>query len=754
MTPAGTSSSTTACASSSTRSATCPSSTSSPASTSAPRTRPRRRAASSTSSSTASSSAGRRRGPGPQVGADIRRHGAYFNGTTGQDLSVFEISLPSEHAAFALRQPEGHPLRARPEPGRARGREGGHPRGARPDGGRPGQRSAADRVLQELFAGHPLRTRVRLRRPRQSSPAATVEGLLGLYRKRFVTAGNAALAVVGDFATADMERLVREVFGALPSDRARAAADLAHGRGRPGRTPSVGSSATSEDGYRSIWPSRPRTTTIADRYATRVLVEALGRGVNPLLSDPPEGRARHRPAGLHGLPGLPLRRRRRHPYQGRALRTWPAVEQAALAFLQRPGGEDYSKKDFLDPEAELAAFDFLESAKNQIPLRRAQAEESGLRLAGSFVRHILLNTREKPGRYLDEIGQRRIGGPAAGGRQVPPPPPYFGRADHVLVTVAPRRGAPVSFPVPDGGPRPFSCALVQAFVPAAASAPREDGPGLGHPPRLPTGRSLRRDGRRLGRPRRTGRRAPGSRRPGHADDAAGPGDPRRGEGRGPHGPGDPDELRLRRGLLGRRHRMPVREPRRGPEGRRPDRDLSPPLGPADLAGRRPCPSTPGRKRTTPPRPRHAAAMTGFSECRSVGSALYGTEESRKAIDRKDVQALLPPPLRPPVRVLHGRLGPRSNDRSAGPARRYFTGFPDAGPPAVPAAPPGPPRERDIRLSRDTETGLRRPRLPPAGPVGRRPRPRRPRRTALGRGPGSRLWRLRAEESWPTRSTRA
>jgi predicted Zn-dependent peptidase len=40
---------------------------------------------------------------GPEISQDIRRHGAYFNAHTSLDLATFEISLPSEHADFALR---------------------------------------------------------------------------------------------------------------------------------------------------------------------------------------------------------------------------------------------------------------------------------------------------------------------------------------------------------------------------------------------------------------------------------------------------------------------------------------------------------------------------------------------------------------------------------------------------------------------------------------------------------------------------
>ncbi len=75
------------------------------------------------------------------------------------------------------------------------------------------ERSAADLVLQALFPGHPYGRSVYGRR--EVISAATAAGLLAFYRKFFV-ADNCAMAVVGDFATADVERRVREVFGPLP----------------------------------------------------------------------------------------------------------------------------------------------------------------------------------------------------------------------------------------------------------------------------------------------------------------------------------------------------------------------------------------------------------------------------------------------------------------------------------------------------------------------------------------------------------
>lgn len=39
---------------------------------------------------------------GKEIISDLRNHGAYFNAHTGRDLSVFDLTLPSEHIDFGL----------------------------------------------------------------------------------------------------------------------------------------------------------------------------------------------------------------------------------------------------------------------------------------------------------------------------------------------------------------------------------------------------------------------------------------------------------------------------------------------------------------------------------------------------------------------------------------------------------------------------------------------------------------------------
>jgi len=332
---------------------------------------------------------------GAQVVTDIRRHGAYFNGNTGPDLAVFEISLPADQADFGLRNQKDILF------GLALSQ-------ADIDGEKPiileeaskmeddPERTALDLALQGLFPGHPYGRSVYGKR--EVIEGATSETLGAFYRKYFV-ADNCAMAVVGDFVPAEMEALIRGIFGPLPKTGFKPEAFPMAGPLK--RSSSRRVERDVREGYLYIAFAAPDYNS-PDLYVMRVLAEALGRGVNPILG----GYLRSQRDSVQNvtMSYIPFR------FGGAAvvsIRADPkdlsVVERAAVSFLNRAHTLSYSKKDFLAPEAEMAAFDYLEMAKNQIRFAQGQAEESGLQLAGSFVRHMLVNTRPDPGRYLDGI---------------------------------------------------------------------------------------------------------------------------------------------------------------------------------------------------------------------------------------------------------------------------------------------------------------------------------------------------------------
>jgi zinc protease len=360
---------------------------------------------------------------GAEVAADIRRHGAYFNGNTGQDLSVFEISVPAEHADFGLRNQRdvlfGPSLR-QDELDTEKEiilEEYSHMED-------DPERASSDLVLQALFDGHPYGRSVYGRR--EVIAAATAEDLRVFHRTFFV-ADNAALAVVGDFAAEDMERRIREIFGPLP--RAGFESPSFPLAPPPKKSSSRRFERDVREGYLVLAFPAPAYND-PDRYAMSVLVEALGRGVNPLLAAFLFGR-RDSVQNV-SMSYLPLR------YGGAAVvsvkadaRDLTAVERLATTFLRRVHGASFSKQDFPAAEDRMDAFDYLEMAKNQIRFATGQAEESGLQLAEALVRHMLLNTRADAGPYLEAIGRVDSGDLRKAASR------YLGRAGCAAVSIVP-----------------------------------------------------------------------------------------------------------------------------------------------------------------------------------------------------------------------------------------------------------------------------------------------------------------------------
>ena len=362
---------------------------------------------------------------GEKVLDDVRRHGAYFNANTGQDLAVFEISVPAAEADFALRNQRDILFDFAVSQEELDGEKEVILEEFNQMEDDP-RRNATDLVLQALFPGHPYGRSVYGRR--EVVQAATVEDLLGFYRTYFVT-GNCALAAVGDFAAADMEKRVREVFGSLPKKQPPPAAIPMAPPLKKGVSRRLERDV--EDGYLYLGFVAPDYNH-PDQYAVNVLTEVLGRGVNPLL--PALLRSERDIVQTVDMAYLANRYGGAFVVSVRAApKDIPVLERTAVNSLKRAQFESYSKKDFMG-EAELFAFDYLESAKNQIRFGFGRSEEAGLQLAGSLVRYLLLNTRESPGRYLDAIG--RIGS----GDLRDAAARYLSKGGCAAVTIVPKKG--------------------------------------------------------------------------------------------------------------------------------------------------------------------------------------------------------------------------------------------------------------------------------------------------------------------------
>ncbi|MGZ7046109.1 MAG: M16 family metallopeptidase [Candidatus Aminicenantales bacterium] len=359
-----------------------------------------------------------------EISHDIRSHGAYYNANTGQDLAVFEISLPAEHADFALRNQkeilfdfglsQADLDQEKPVVLEEMNQMEDDP-----------QRHGTDLLMQRLFEGHPYG------RPVPGRPdvvrAARVEEIEAFHRKYFIP-NNCALAVVGDFRIPEMEGKIREIFGSLKRS------DFA-----PPTIPKAGLLAKNvlfqeekdvQEAYLFIGCVGPDYNH-PDQFAMDVLTETLGRGVNPLLNLALRSRRdlvqnlnmTYVPGRFGGAVVVSLRLDPKNV---------PAAARETVNYLRRCRGENFSRDDIAG-DAKYDAFDFLGSAKNQIRFSAEQAEESGLALASSLARFILENERENPGRFLDHIANTTSGDLRKAAAA------YLSRGEYVTVAIVPKK---------------------------------------------------------------------------------------------------------------------------------------------------------------------------------------------------------------------------------------------------------------------------------------------------------------------------
>ena len=363
---------------------------------------------------------------GSQVGREVREHGAYFNAHTGEDLAWFEISVPAEHAEFALTNQKEIIFDLKISQ-------------AELDAEKPvvleeisqieddPLRYATALAFEDLFPGHPYGFPVYGDKEIVRKLEA---GKLQEFHRRFFVPGNCALAVVGDSGLANMEEMVRRVFGGLPAAPFE----------RPEYEMAEGSSGGADrevemdvrKSYLVIAVPAPDLGS-ADQYAVDLLTEVIGRGVNPMLYSALAGRRRL--AETLSMTYQPLR-------CGGAILIYltqdpkdqPAAKREAVSFLKSAREMNYSRDDFYGDQ-QLRAMDYLEGAKNQVRYKSFRSLEKGLDLAASLAGYLLLNEGSAQALpYLEGIQKVKSGDlrKAAG--------KYLSRSDFVIVSIVPRKG--------------------------------------------------------------------------------------------------------------------------------------------------------------------------------------------------------------------------------------------------------------------------------------------------------------------------
>jgi len=322
---------------------------------------------------------------GSEVARQIRLHGAYFNAQTGQDMAVFELSLPTEHADFGLANQkeilfdlkiEAQALEAEKEVVLEElSQVSDDP-----------LRYAFSLLYQNLFRGHPYGKPVY--GTAEAIRSLTADQVQSFYRAHFVPAAT-TLAVVGDFALAEMEAKVRTCFGPVP--KAEYVPTPIDPPAPLPRTVEIEQALDVQEAYLVIGTVGPDYNS-PDQYAADLLTEILGRGISPMLYRPLKGNRDL--INTASMSNITLKR-------SGALavtltldpRRVAAAKSQAIQFLRQVRSENFARSDVFG-EAQLYAYDFLESARNQILFKLQQSRESGLNLATSLAMHLLF--RDKP----------------------------------------------------------------------------------------------------------------------------------------------------------------------------------------------------------------------------------------------------------------------------------------------------------------------------------------------------------------------
>ena len=318
---------------------------------------------------------------GTEISRDIRRNGAYFNAYTGQDLADFEISLPSDRFDFGLANQKeilfNFDVTAE-ELDKEKDIILEEIRMVRDDP----RKYAASLVYQNLFKGHPYGN------PAYGSAedllAVTPDKLKAFYASFFVP-GNCSLAVVGALPLKDMEEKVRAVFSSVKAaDFKPATFEKA---GLLGKSVEIREEMDVKEAYLAIGLIGPDYNN-PDQYAVDLLTEILGRGVNPMLNS--ALRARRNLVQTVGM------NYSAHKYGGALIAFFTLdpkdvtmARNEAVRFLNQVRGLNFGIEDTFGQD-QFYVFDFLRSAKNQVRFGSQKAQETGLLLASSLARHLLL----------------------------------------------------------------------------------------------------------------------------------------------------------------------------------------------------------------------------------------------------------------------------------------------------------------------------------------------------------------------------
>jgi predicted Zn-dependent peptidase len=361
---------------------------------------------------------------GDEISRQIRQHGAYVNAHTEYDLSVFDISLPSQYVDFALSNQKDILFNLKITQEELDEEKEVILEEINQVLDDP-LRYSTSLVYQNLFRNHPYQ------RPVYGRPEViekvTVEQMKQFYQKHFVPS-NCALAVVGDFQIDEMETKIKAAFADLQDE--------------PFSPPPYESAAPLKDKHEIKEEMDINQAYLVlgfmgpdyrdnDQFALDLLTEILGRGLNPTLNHPLlERRIYVNTIAMNYTA---------HKYGG-AILIYIILEPKHLKtakrlihnYLKTTRNQNFSKNDFIGEER-FRATDYLQSAKNGIRFKLHRAQERSLHIATSIARHMHLSAGTAPINFLEEIEKIN----SSDLRKVAQK--YLTKSDYVIVTITPQK---------------------------------------------------------------------------------------------------------------------------------------------------------------------------------------------------------------------------------------------------------------------------------------------------------------------------
>lgn len=337
---------------------------------------------------------GERSKPVEEIHKELKRIGAWVNGHTGFDATLFELSLPAKEMeagvknfvdlVFNFNLNEEDLAREKQVILEEMNLQASEPLSL-----------ALALAYEYLFPnhayGHPL-----IGRP-EIIKQLTLDQVIKTHRD-FYSPANSALAVVGDLQASRVEELIKGYFGQIK--REKKLRPVIQAPPPLEKTVRIEKEMDEQQSH-LLFACRAPNISSHEQYAFDLLATIMGQGLNPLLALA-LGSRRISVANLYVSYNS-------HMYSGILLihlmldpKNVNLAEKEVSRWLRQLHQENFSPNDVLG-EARDYVFDFLTSAKKQVQLNAEKALEDGLKLASSVALYLLLLEGTTLPPYLETI---------------------------------------------------------------------------------------------------------------------------------------------------------------------------------------------------------------------------------------------------------------------------------------------------------------------------------------------------------------